>query len=111
MSKYDRIMHKVYKFYNNPRVEETYALDHGLVSMITPRLKLFIEKSNEIVDWDEHTKYAGIDVIETCKEIIDDFEFYLENSDTDTLDVYKEYAKRLEHGFNLLGKVITHLGW
>ncbi len=111
MSKYDRVMRKAYKFYNSPKSEETYALDHALVSMIVPRLRLFIEDSTKIVDWEEHTKYAGMDVIKTCREIIEDFDFYLENSETDTLEVYKEYQKRLEHGFSLLGKVITHLGW
>lgn len=111
MDKYDRIMKKAYKFYDNPRVEETYALDYSLVRMIVPRLEMFIERSSKIVDWEAHATYAKLDVIKTCEEIIEHFKFYLDNSDTDDVDVYKEYERRLKIGFDLLGDVITHLGW
>ena len=77
MDKYDRVMKKVYKFYDNPKSEETYDLDYNLIRMIVPRLKLFIEDSSTIIDWDHHKKYDKIDVIGMCRDIINDFEFFL----------------------------------
>lgn len=111
MAKYERVMNRVYKFYDNPKSEETYALDYCLIRMIVPRLELFIEKSNSIIDWEAHKKSTGVDVMQTCKDIIEDFKFYLDNSETDDITVYEENKAKLKHGFDLLGDVITHLGW
>lgn len=114
MSKYDRVMKKCEKFYRNPKAEETYALDYTLISIIVPRLQLFIDKSSKVIDWDEHTKYSKVDVIKICSTIIEDFDYYLDHVDcglVDSVEAYNECKKRLQHGFNLLGKVILRLGW
>ena len=112
MNKYDRRMKKVYNFYDNPIIEETYALDYNLVRMIIPKLELFIEKSKKIIDWDEHTRYSNTDVVKTCNEIIKDFKYYLDKYDSiNTVEDYEKLKTRVKHGFELLSDIITHLSW
>ena len=115
MEKYERVMKKVYKFYDNPHIDETFDLDYSIVRYIIPRLKMFVEESSKIIDWDQHKKLRDVDVIGICNSIIDDFEFFVKTFDDEVgikdLTDYKSGIKRVKHGFNLLSKVIGHLGW
>lgn len=111
MDRFDRVMKKAYRFYDKPKKEETYALDYNLTRMIVSRLELFVKESVRTINWDAHKDQSGVDVIGTCREIISDFRFYLDNIEECTLDQYKECEAKLKRGFSLLGDIVLHLGW
>lgn len=110
MSKYDKIMKKVDKFYQNPRHEELYNLDCSIIEFLLPRLRLFIKDSSSVVDWNAH-KEEGIDVIKSIESIIADFEFILDNKWSYDKDLAKEYIKRVKRSFKNLGIIYPYLWW
>ena len=108
-SKYERHMRKINKFYEKPRSEETYALDLSIIEFILPRLQLFWEKSNRIIDWDfdeDHRK-----VRDYLPVIISDFQFYLKIYDYTDVNLWLEARERVKHGLTLLIEIFPMLSW
>lgn len=108
-SKYERHMRKADKFYANPFKEETYALDSNIIKFLLPRLKLFIEDSSRIVDWDSDDDHRKVK--DNIPKIIADFQFYLDNYDTNDFDTWLSAQERVEEGLRLLIEIYRMLGW
>lgn len=108
-SKYERHMRRVRRFYNNPAKEETWNLDLHVVEFLIPRLELFIEDSSRIVDWDSDDEHRKVK--DYIPMIVSDFRFYLDNYDSDDIEVWKKSQEKVKEGFSLLSKIYCMLGW
>lgn len=108
-SRYNRKLRKVRRFYKHPINIETWTLDLLLLEFLVPRLKLFLEDSSKIICWeaDEH----GRKILKYIPIIIEDFEFYINNYDTNDLDVWYKMKDKVSDGFKLLSEIYIHLGW
>lgn len=111
MGKYERVMKQVDKFTQNPKVEETYSLFTSIIEYLIPRLELFIEKSDEIVDWHDHIVNDGVDVIGTIKHIIKDLEYIKDHSFVYTEKEATECIERAKRAFESLGEIYFYLWW
>ena len=83
MNKIDREIAKVEKFYKKPRKVETWNLDFNIIQFLVPRLRLFKELSQEIIEYD----YTIVD------KILEGFELYLSVDDWETGDMIKNMEK------------------
>lgn len=95
MSKYDRVMKKCERFYNHPKPEEVYNLDCSITEFLIPRLKLFLDKSSKIVDWDFHKEHDHIYMEHDVRQMIRKLEYIKENSfswDEKTMKKCDKYA-------------------
>lgn len=108
MSKYDRVMKKVNKFYQNPKKEELYNLDSSIIEFLIPRLNQFIIDSSTMIDWSAHKE---IDVIKTVKSIIQDLEYIKDNEGLFDKEKAIECMKRSKRAFKKLGEVFFYLWW
>lgn len=111
MSKYDRVMKKVNKFYLNPKKEELYNLDSSIIDYLIPRLDQFMTDSIEHIDWSFHKEHDNVDVIETIKAIIVDLIYIRDNKYEFDANIAKECLKRSKRVFNKLDKIFFYLWW
>lgn len=109
-SRGERLIRKVRKFYSHPIDVETWDLRSFLLEFLVPRLELFVEESNKIVDWDSDREHKR--VMKTLPKIIEDFKFYLDN-DGGGFDptMVKKCEEAVSEGFILLAGIYGYLWW
>lgn len=78
----------------------TWSLDHSLIHWLTPRLKRFLEISEQTIDNDE--LHANV------KEMLKGFENYY-NGSYDEFN--KKHTKELDKSFKILAKIYNNLWW
>lgn len=108
-SRSERKFRKVRRFYKHPEDVETWILDLLLLEFLVPRLKLFLEDSGKIIDWEANEH--GRKLLEYIPIIIEDFQYYIDNYDTNDLDVWYSMQDKVSKGFKLLSEIYIHLGW
>lgn len=109
MSKYDRVMKKCYKFYQNPKVEELYNVDCTITDFLIPRLEKFLDKSTEIVNWDWHKQEQGVDIPGTLRIIIRELKYIQEHSFDFDVKISKRCQNYAEDAFKRLGEIYFYL--
>lgn len=100
MSSYDRVMKKVYKFYNKPKKEECYNLDLAFVDFMVPRLERFKEDAKGVIVYD----FSIID------DILDGFRIYQKKFDWELKDE-KENARRVKRSMELFAEHFSEFWW